>query len=219
MALIISDRVKELTTTAGTGTITLAGAPAGFASFSVVGNGNTCYYAIVGTTEWEVGLGTYTSSGTTLARNTVYTSSNSNQKVTFSAGTKEVFLTYPAISTVTPDDIGTAANELPLNQYLGILAYQSQLGLYNNLNTAPTIVSASTIQPVAPIQFVSGTTAIVTITVPPEFAVGGGQLTLIPTGIWTTTTAGNIALASTAVVSRAVTMFYDAATAKWYPSY
>lgn len=219
MALIISDRVKELTTTSGTGTITLTGAPAGFASFSVVGNGNTCYYAIIGPTEWEVGQGTYTSSGTTLSRDTVYTSSNSNQKVSFSAGTKEVFLTYPAKSTVTPADIGTEPNELPLNQYLGKLAYKDNLGLYSTTNTAPTLASATTIQPVSPIQFVSGTTNIVNITVPLEFAVGGGQVTLIPTGLWATTTAGNIALATTAVVNKAVTMFYDATTAKWYPSY
>lgn len=76
MALVLKDRVKETTTSTGTGTITLAGAVAGFQSFSVVGNGNTCYYAIVGPTEWEVGVGTYTSSGTTLSRDSVLESSN-----------------------------------------------------------------------------------------------------------------------------------------------
>ena len=79
MALVIADRVKETTTTTGTGTVTLAGAATGFQSFSVIGNGNTTYYCIAGqvTSEWEVGIGTYTSSGTTLARTTILASSNS----------------------------------------------------------------------------------------------------------------------------------------------
>ena len=68
MALVLADRVQETTTTSGTGTITLAGAVAGFQSFSVVGNGNTTYYTIVNGNNWEVGIGTYTSAGTTLAR-------------------------------------------------------------------------------------------------------------------------------------------------------
>ena len=84
---------------------------------------------------------------------------------------------------------------------------------------APTIASAGTIAPTKQITFVSGTTAIVTITAPTGIATTGGQITLIPTGIFTTTAAGNIALASTAVVSRALIMTYDATTAKWYPSY
>lgn len=96
MALTLRDRVKETTTTTGTGTITLAGAVAGFQSFSAVGNGNTTYYAIVGDTEWEVGVGTYTSSGTTLSRDTILSSSNSGSAVSFSAGEKEVFVTLPA---------------------------------------------------------------------------------------------------------------------------
>jgi hypothetical protein len=101
MALIVKDRVKETTTTTGTGTITLAGAAAGFQSFSVIGNGNTTYYTIQGGSEWEVGIGTYTSSGTTLSRTTVLSSSNSGNLVNFSAGTKEVFVTYPAGRIIT----------------------------------------------------------------------------------------------------------------------
>ena len=84
---------------------------------------------------------------------------------------------------------------------------------------APTIASAATIAPTKQITFISGTTAVVTITAPTGIATTGGQITIIPTGIFTTTTAGNIALASTAVVSRALIMTYDATTAKWYPSY
>ena len=98
MALILKDRVKETTTTTGTGTVTLAGAVTGYQSFSAVGNGNETYYCIAGqgTSEWEVGIGVYTSSGTTLSRATVLASSNSGSLVTFSAGTKDVFCTFPA---------------------------------------------------------------------------------------------------------------------------
>jgi len=103
MALVVADRVKETTTTTGTGTVTLAGAVTGFQSFSAVGNANTTYYCIAGqgTSEWEVGIGTYTSSGTTLSRDTVLASSNAGSAVNFSAGTKDVFVTYPAGKGVT----------------------------------------------------------------------------------------------------------------------
>jgi hypothetical protein len=102
MALVLKDRVKETSTTTGTGTFTLAGASTGYQSFSVIGNGNTTYYAIYlqGGSEWEVGIGTYTSSGTTLARTTVLASSNSGSAVNFSAGIKEVFVTLPADKSV-----------------------------------------------------------------------------------------------------------------------
>ncbi len=98
MAFVLADRVRETTTTTGTGTVTLAGAVLGFQTFSAIGNGNTTYYTIAGqgTSEWEVGIGTYTSSGTTLSRTTVLASSNSGSLVNFSAGAKDVFCDYPA---------------------------------------------------------------------------------------------------------------------------
>ena len=98
MALVLADRVKETTTTTGTGTVTLLGASNGFQSFAAVGNANITYYTIAAQTgtEWEVGIGTYTSSGTTLSRTTVLSSSNSGSAVNFSAGTKDVFVTYPS---------------------------------------------------------------------------------------------------------------------------
>jgi hypothetical protein len=98
MALVLADRVKETTTTTGTGTVTLLGASTGFQSFAAVGDANTTYYAIVAQTgtEWEVGIGTYATSGTTLARTVVLSSSNSGSAVSFSAGTKDVFVTYPS---------------------------------------------------------------------------------------------------------------------------
>jgi hypothetical protein len=98
MAFVLADRVQETTATTGTGTITLAGAATGFQSFSVIGNGNTTFYTIADQSgsNWEVGIGTYTSAGTTLSRNTVLSSSNSGSLVNFGAGTKNVFVTYPA---------------------------------------------------------------------------------------------------------------------------
>jgi hypothetical protein len=108
MALVLRDRVRETSTTSGTGTFTLAGAVSGFQSFSVIGNGNTTFYCIVDSTSatWEVGIGTYTASGTTLSRDSVLESSNSNTLVSFAAGTtKDVFCTYPAdraVVQVTP---------------------------------------------------------------------------------------------------------------------
>jgi hypothetical protein len=114
--------------------------------------------------------------------------------------------------------IGDAPNQVSRNKQFGDLAW-STFAPYNGTGLpAPTIASATTIAPLTPIIFVSGTTAVVTITPPPSL-VGGGQLIIIPTGIFTTTTAGNIALASTAVVSRALIMVWDATTTKWYPSY
>jgi hypothetical protein len=102
MALVVKDRVQETTTTTGTGTLTLLGAVTGYQSFSVIGNGNTTYYTISSTSsEWEVGIGTYTSAGTTLARTTVLASSNAGAAVNLSAGTKNVFVTYPAGYSVT----------------------------------------------------------------------------------------------------------------------
>jgi len=98
MALVVKDRVRETTTTTGTGTITLGGAATGFQSFSVIGDANTTFYTIqlANTNEWEVGIGTYTLSGTTLSRDTILESSNGGSAVNFSAGSKDVFVTYPA---------------------------------------------------------------------------------------------------------------------------
>lgn len=92
-------------------------------------------------------------------------------------------------------------------------------GVSSTGQTAPTIASAATIAPTTSIVFISGTTQINTITAPTLISTTGGQITLIPTGLWTTGTTGNIALASTAVVNRALIMTYDATTTKWYPSY
>jgi hypothetical protein len=92
-------------------------------------------------------------------------------------------------------------------------------GLSAVSGAAPTVASAATIAPTTPIVFISGTAAVVTITAPTPISNGGGTITLIPTGAFTWTAAGNIAVLGTAVVSRALTMTYDVTTTKWYPSY
>jgi hypothetical protein len=106
--------------------------------------------------------------------------------------------------------LGTGSSTVTNLQYSGLIATTA---------AAPTIASATTINPVKSITFVSGTTAVVTITAPGPIATGGGTITLIPTGAFTWTTAGNIAVAGTAVVSRALTLTFDVTTTKWYPSY
>ena len=92
------------------------------------------------------------------------------------------------------------------------------MGPQKTLGYLPPVMT-NAIAPIAPITFISGTTAIVTITAPSPISDGGGKITLIPTGVFTTTSADNIAIASTAVVGKALTMTYDSTTTKWYPSY
>jgi hypothetical protein len=107
MALIIKDRVRETTTTTGIGTITLAGASTGFRSFADIGNANTTYYCISNNNEFEVGVGTYTASGTTLSRDTVLSNSlGTTAKIDFSAGSKDVFVTYPSDKSINKDASG-----------------------------------------------------------------------------------------------------------------
>jgi len=136
MPLVLADRIKETTTTTGTGSVTLLGAVIGFQSFAVIGDGNTTYYTIAGqgTNEWEVGVGTYTASGTTLSRDTVLASSaGAPTKTNFSGGTKDVFVTYPAeravysdgtnivpdtAAVLPPSSGGTGANTLTANNVI-----------------------------------------------------------------------------------------------------
>lgn len=117
MALVVKDRVKSSTTTTGTGTITLGAAALGFQAFSVIGDGNTTYYTITDTVNgtWEVGIGTYTASGTTLSRDTVLDSSNAGALVNFAAGSKDVFVAYPAERAVI-GGMGYVENSATISQ-------------------------------------------------------------------------------------------------------
>lgn len=147
MALIVKDRVKETTSTTGTGTVTLAGASAGFQSFAAIGNGNTTYYAITSGNDYEVGLGTYTASGTTLSRDTVLESSNSGSKITLS-GTSDVFCTYPAEKAVVQDSDNTgiapqlgASNGIVLNSDTVATSFTFPTN-YNGISASPITVNS-----------------------------------------------------------------------------
>jgi hypothetical protein len=113
MALVLKDRVKETTTTTGTGSFSLAGAVTGYDSFGQIGSGNTTYYAVYldGGSEWEVGIGTYTAPST-LSRDTILASSNSGSIVTFSAGQKTIWCDYPAGKAVYTDALGSISQTI-----------------------------------------------------------------------------------------------------------
>ena len=158
MALVLKDRVKETSATTGTGTLTLAGAVTDFDAFSVIGDGNTTYYtiALTGGDEWEVGIGTYTASGTTLSRDTVLASSNSGSLVNFSSGDKDVFVVYPAGKAVYEDAAGdvtaggsitgeemVASNGLFVNSQSISVNYTVPSG-YNATSTGPVTVASGT---------------------------------------------------------------------------
>jgi hypothetical protein len=128
----------------------------GYQSFSTIGNANTTYYCIAGqgTSEWEVGIGTYTLSGTTLARTTVLASSNSGSLVTFSAGTKDVFCTYPAGKVVA------SQGELPAFGDVGTYAFAGTTSAV----TAGTTYSGSTLFTAAVTQTKSNTNVYLSAT-------------------------------------------------------
>jgi hypothetical protein len=143
MPLVVKDRVKETTTTVGTGTYTLAGAATGYQSFSVIGNGNTTYYTVTNGTDWEVGIGTYTSSGTTLSRDTILESSAGGTAINWSVGSKDVFVTYPAeraiygsSSALAIPDPGTTGNILTSNGTAWTSATPSGGGVGSNIYLA-----------------------------------------------------------------------------------
>ena len=149
MALVLADRVKESSTTTGTGTFTLDGAVTGYQTFSAaIGNTNTCYYTIASQTlnEWEVGIGTVGAG--TLARTTVLSSSNASSLVNFSAGTKDVFVTYPAErsmyvdgTTITP---ATAATLPVVSGGTGAAALTANNVLLGNGTSALQVVAPGT---------------------------------------------------------------------------
>ena len=163
MALVLKDRVKETTTSTGTGTITLGGAATGFQSFSVIGNGNTTYYTIADQSgaNWEVGIGTYTASGTTLSRDTVLSSSNGGALVNFGAGSKDVFVTYPSERSETAQigDIKLASEAptgpgtwLETGKYYSKAAYPdlaTKLGNVADFGSFATVPQAQLPQPFA----------------------------------------------------------------------
>jgi len=167
MALTLKDRVLETCTAPGTGSVSLLGAVTGYQSFSsAIGNANTCYYTIADQSgaNWEVGIGTYTSSGNTLARTTVLSSSNGGSLTNFASGTQNVFVTYPSeeavysngTNIVGPSGIplavgngGTGLTSLtsgyiPYGNGTSAYSFSSGFTFVNNVLTAPILIINST---------------------------------------------------------------------------
>lgn len=166
MALVVKDRVLETTSTTGTGTLTLSGAVAGFQSFSVIGNANTTYYTIVSGTDWEVGIGTYTASGTTLSRDTVLESSTGGTKISVASGA-QVFCTYPAERSVDTDTAQTLTNKTlsGANNTFTNIGNSSLTNSSITINGTPVSLGGSTsvgtvtsVSGTAPISVATGTT-------------------------------------------------------------
>ena len=185
MALVLNDRVKETTTTTGTGTLTLGGAVTGFETFAAgVGNSNTTYYAVTlpGSSEFEVGLGTLSGDSSTIARTTVISSSNSDNAVNFSAGTKTIFCTIPASKSVFLDASGNATlgadlsvgDDLTVNG--GVIELRSNSGAVGQLKLYCEVSNnhAQTISPQA-----HGQSATNTLTLPGGSTIGNADATLV----------------------------------------
>lgn len=182
MPLVLLDRVRETTAVTGTNDAILLGAVTGFQAFSVIGNGNTCYYTLADQAggSWEVGIGTYSTSGPTLQRTTILSSSNSGNKVSFGAGTKDVFVTYPSSRAVYVDGTsivpGTSATLPTTSGGTGLSSYTagdlpyyatgtalSKLGIGTNgqiLTSTGTAPQWSTLSGVAVTTFSAGTTGL-----------------------------------------------------------
>ena len=135
MALVVYDRVQEVTSTTGTGTLTLGGAVTGFQSFAVVGNGNTTYYTIVNGSQWEVGIGTYSTVGPSLARTTILSNSNGNTSPITLVGASNVFVTYPAEKSINYDanDVATIGSTLSYSDTGIIGSFASTVAGYNQV--------------------------------------------------------------------------------------
>jgi hypothetical protein len=173
MPLNVADRVRDTTTTTGTGTITLSGtSPTGYQTFSAVGNGNTTYYTINAGAQWEVGIGTYLGAGPTLSRDTVLASSNSGSLVSFSAGTKDVFCDYPASKSIS-DGFGT----LPIaNGGTGATTAASaltSLGAYPASNPNGYTSNTGTVTSVSGTGTVNGITLTGSVTTSGSLTLGG----------------------------------------------
>ena len=140
MAFVVKDRVKETCSAPGAGTVTLLGASTGYVSFSVIGNSNSTYYCIAdqGGNNWEVGIGTYTSSGTTLSRDTVLSNSaGTTAKINFSTGTQDVFVTYPSGRSF----FGIADQSIATNN-TQISTSETFVSSYNGLSVGPITIQS-----------------------------------------------------------------------------
>ena len=206
MALVVKDRVKETTSTIGTGTYTVAGAVSGFQSFAdALTDADTTWYGCENGTDWEVGLGTWDETAGTIARTQIYASSNSGNAVDWSAGDKNIFVTLPAsrLSTTvvydTIDDLPLTGDVLEGDQ--AYVAGNNRLYLYNGtgwynialVNTTPTLSGNLASYTLA----TDGTATVVTMT--------GTDAEGIPL-TWSATTSGDTDAATVTNVDNVFTI-------------
>ena len=166
MAILVNNRTQETCAAPGTGTVTLLGAVTGYRTFSAgIGANNLTYYTIADQTgsNWEVGIGTVGSGGTTLIRTTVLDSSNGGSLTNFSSGTQLVYSDYPANAAVLQTDVGTAPNQVPLNQYLGKMAYQDPAGVNITGGSASNLQNLTNIFAIQPTPSAINASATLTI--------------------------------------------------------
>ena len=225
MALVLADRVQDTTTTTGTGTVTLANAPpAGFQSFgAAIGNGNTTYYVINGGSEYEVGVGTYTAAGTSLSRDTVLSSSNSGSLVNFSAGTKLVFVTYPAEKSVNKDVAGninisvtgnaaTATKATNLNDgTAGAIPYQSASNVTAFLASASGVLVGGNPPTFSTTPTLTGTN----FTAIPNAALSNSSVTIGSTSVALGATSATLAGLTSVTLTQDPTSALQAATKQY----
>lgn len=186
MALVIANRVYETSTTTGTGAMTLAGAPSNFQTFSAgIGNGNTTYYAIVHQTssEWEMGLGTYTSSTTSLSRDTVLSSSNAGAAVNFSAGTKNVFCDTSSGRALFQDDNGYLNTALS-GANTGRIESPFYYVLPNNTTNVLFWSGGDTTSPYGPVTVPDNTAFLFDIYYPFYKPSGAGYISVTLSSVW-----------------------------------
>ena len=225
MALVLADRVKDTTTTTGTGSVTLSGSPpAGFQSFgAAIGNGNTTYYTISGGSQFEVGIGTYNSAGPTLNRDTVLSSSNSGSLVNFSAGTKDVFVTYPAEKSVNKDaannvnisitgNAATATKATNLNDgTAGAIPYQSASNVTAFLASASGVLVGGNPPTFSTTPTLTGTN----FTAIPNAALSNSSVTIGSTSVALGATATTLAGLTSVTLTQDPTLALQAATKQY----
>ena len=226
MALVVKDRVKETTATTGTGTLTLAGATAGFQAFSaVLSNADTTYYSIFepSTSSFEVGLGTFTLSGTTLSRDTILESSNAGSAINLTAGAADVFITYPAEKSVYLDGTGSvtsAAGQIDISDFNNDAGYSTTTGTVTSVaatggtgisitGSPITTTGTLTITNDAPDQTVvltQGANVTITGTYPNFTIASSDQFTGTVTSVGGTGTVNGISLSGTVTSSGNLTL-------------
>jgi len=225
MALVLADRVKDTTTTTGTGSVTLSGSPpAGFQSFgAAIGNGNTTYYTINAGSEFEVGIGTYNSAGPVLNRDTVLSSSNSGSLVNFSVGTKDVFVTYPAERSVNEDaagnvNINITGNAATATQATNLAAgaagsvpYQTAANTTAFVATASGVLVGGTTPSFSTTPTLTGTN----FTAIPNAALSNSAVTIGTTAISLGATSTTLAGLTTVTLTQDPTLALQAATKQY----